>query len=100
MASGKNGTTYLGFTNNLLRRVIEHKKRKKDSFSKKYYVNNLVYYEQTNDVRIGIQREKQIKNWKRKWKIALIEKNNPLWKDLFYEIGGKDEMLENDFQLY
>ena len=54
----------------------------------------------TNDIRIAIQREKQLKKWNRKWKIALIEKNNPEWKDLFYEIGGTDEMLSDDFQLY
>ncbi|MFZ1322590.1 MAG: GIY-YIG nuclease family protein [Ignavibacteria bacterium] len=74
MASDKNCTTYIGVTNNLLRRVIEHKRRIADSFSKKYYVNDLVYFEQTNDIRIVIQREKQIKKWNRKWKIALIKK--------------------------
>lgn len=57
MASSKNGTTYVGVTNNLLRRVIEHKKGLANRFSKKYCVNSLVYFEQTNDIRIAIQRE-------------------------------------------
>lgn len=100
LASCKNGTLYIGETNNILRRVIEHKRGQIESFTKKYFVNQLVYYEQTNDIRIAIQREKQIKKWNRKWKIALIEKSNPEWKDLFYEIGGTDEMLNDDFQLY
>ncbi len=63
-------------------------------------MNNLVYYEQPNDIRIAIQKEKQLKKWSRKWKIALIEKDNLDWKDLFYEIGGTNEMLRDDFQLY
>ena len=100
LASSKNGSLYTGETNNLLRRVIEHKKGLLEGFSKKYYVKMFVYYEQTSDIRIAIHREKQIKKWNRNWNIKLIEKNNPEWNDLFYEIGGNDEMLADDFQLY
>ncbi len=99
LASMKDGTLYIGVTNNLIRRAIEHKRGTIEGFTKKYFVNKLIYYEQTNDIRIAIQREKQLKKWNRKWKIALIEKANPEWKDLFYEIGGTEEMLENDYIL-
>ncbi len=97
LASCKAGTLYIGVTNNLLRRVIEHKKGFINGFTKKYNVTMLMYYEQTNDIRIAIQREKQLKKWNRKWKIDLIENGNPEWNDLFYEIGGTDEMLKDDF---
>jgi len=62
-------------------------------------VNKLVWYEQTNDVRIAIEKEKQIKKWNRQWKLELIEEKNPNWVDLFYEIGGTDEMLKPDFNI-
>ena len=68
-------------------------------FTEKFEVNRLVWYEQTNDIRIAIEREKHIKKWNRKWKIRLIEKENPDWKDLFFEIGGTEEMLYPDFIL-
>ena len=66
-------------------------------FAEKYEVNKLVWYEQTNDIRIAIKREKQIKRWNRKWKIRLIGKENPEWKDLFFDIGGTEEMLDPNF---
>lgn len=88
LASIKNGTLYVGMTNNLLKRIYEHKNDLVDGFTKKYGVHKLVYYEETDDVRIAIQREKQIKKWKREWKINLIEKNNPEWKDLYYDLLG------------
>ena len=66
-------------------------------FAEKYKVNKLVWYEQTNDIRIAIEREKQIKKWNRKWKIRLIEKENPEWNDLFFEIGGTEDMLDPNF---
>ena len=66
-------------------------------FAEKYEVNKLVWYEQTNDIRIAIKREKQIKKWNRKWKIRLIEKENPEWNDLFFEIGGTEDMLDPNF---
>jgi len=65
MVSEKNGTLYIGVTNNLLRRVAEHKRKEVKGFTEKYNVNKLVWYEQTNDIRIAIKREKQIKKWNR-----------------------------------
>ncbi len=99
LASGKNGTLYNGVTNNLIKRVVQHKRKEVEGFSEKYEVNRLVWYEQTNDIRVAIEREKQIKKWNRKWKIRLIEKENPEWKDLFFDIGGTGEMLDQDFIL-
>ena len=83
LASRKDGTLYIGFTNDLKRRVYEHKNNLVEGFTNKYNVNMLVYYEQTNDVNSAIQREKRLKKWERKWKIRLIEKMNPDWLDLF-----------------
>ncbi len=73
-------------TNNLFRRINEHKKGYVDGFTKKYNIKNLVYYEQTNDVISAIDREKSIKKWNRSWKLNLIEKDNPDWKDLSLEL--------------
>ncbi|TAL67747.1 MAG: GIY-YIG nuclease family protein [Bacteroidetes bacterium] len=83
MASKKNGTTYIGVTNDLSRRVYEHRNGLVEGFTSKYKVNNLVYYETFEDIRYAIQREKQLKNWHREWKKNLIEKENPEWKDLY-----------------
>ena len=89
LASKRNGTLYTGVTNNLLRRVSEHKSGAVDGFTKKYEVDKLVYFESTNDVRVAITREKQIKKWLRKWKIKLIEAQNPEWKDLYEELSAE-----------
>jgi len=97
LASGKNGNLYNGVTNNLIKRVAQHKRKEVKGFAEKYKVNKLVWYEQTNDIRIAIKREKQIKKWNRKWKIRLIEKENPEWNDLFFEIGGTEDMLDPNF---
>lgn len=86
MASKKNGTLYIGVTNNLVRRVYEHKEGLIEGFTKKYNVKNLVYYEVYNDSYEAIKREKAMKKWLRNWKIDLIEKTNPDWKDLYAEI--------------
>ncbi len=86
LASQRNGTLYTGMTNDLLRRVSEHKSGAVDGFTKRYKVDRLVYFESTNDVRVAIEREKQIKKWYRKWKIELIESQNPEWKDLYEEL--------------
>ena len=86
LANKRNGTLYTGFTNDLLRRVCEHKNNVVKGFTKKYGVHKLVYYEQCDDFDAALQREKQIKEWKRKWKIKLIEKVNPLWQDFYDEI--------------
>jgi len=77
---------YVGVTNNLIRRVYEHKNKLVKGFTLKYNINKLVYYEVFSDVREAIYREKQIKSWSRKKKIEMIEKFNPEWKDLYEEI--------------
>jgi len=86
LASKRNGTLYTGVTNDLLRRVAEHKSGLVDGFTKKYKVDKLVYFEPLDDVRIAIRREKQIKKWYRKWKIELIEAHNHDWKDLYLDL--------------
>jgi putative endonuclease len=86
LASKKNGTLYIGVTNNLPKGVYEHKNNLIEGFTRKYNVHNLVYYESYGDVYAAIAREKAIKKWKRAWKIELIEKSNPLWKDLYCEM--------------
>lgn len=80
--SNKSKTIYIGVTNDLKRRLYEHKNKLIDGFSKKYNLTKLVYYENLTDVKDAIQREKQLKNWHRKWKTNLIEKENPGWIDL------------------
>ena len=82
LASKRNGTLYTGVTNNLEKRIYEHKNNLVKGFTKKYNVHKLVYYEETNDVNEALLYEKRIKKWNRAWKIRLIEKDNPEWKDL------------------
>ena len=83
MASKRNGTLYIGVTNNILERDNQHKQKlKENSFTAKYNVDILVYYEMFNDIYNALGREKQLKNWKRQWKIDLIEEENPTWRDL------------------
>jgi putative endonuclease len=84
LASKKNGVLYNGMTNDLMKRVFEHKKKMIDGFTKKYNVNKLVYYELTNQPQDAINREKRLKKWKQEWRIELIEKMNPNWKDLYF----------------
>ena len=82
LASRRNGTLYIGVTNNLERRIYEHKNHLVKGFTEKYNVSMLVYFEQTSDIQAALQREKQLKKWNRKWKLDLIESVNPKWKDL------------------
>ena len=86
MASKKNGTLYIGVTNNLKQRVWQHKNDVHDGFTKKYHVHRLVWFESTTDISEAILREKQMKKWRRQWKINLIEQENPNWKDLYEDI--------------
>jgi len=86
LSSQKNGTLYIRVTDNLRRRVWEHKNKKVDGFTKKYEIHHLVYFEQHNNPESAIDREKQIKKWNRAWKIELIEKKNQEWKDLYQDI--------------
>ncbi len=88
LASRRDGTLYTGMTSNLCHRISEHKSGKIEGFSKKYRVKRLVYYEEYETVTDAILREKQIKSYKRQWKIELIEKNNPEWRELYYDICG------------
>jgi len=82
LASKRNGTLYIGMTNNLRRRVSEHKEKKVPGFTKKYNVTILVYFEEYDDPRYAIEREKVLKGWLRKKKIALIESINPQWMEI------------------
>ena len=86
LASKRNGTLYIGVTNDLIKRVWEHKNDLAKSFTSKYKVHNLVYYTETSDIEQAILREKQMKRWKRAWKVELIEKENPNWLDLYNNI--------------
>jgi len=86
LASNKNGTLYICVTSNLVKRIYEHKNELAEGFTKQYSVHNLVYFEITESVESAIAREKQLKKWNRAWKIRLIEKTNPEWRDLYMEL--------------
>jgi len=94
LASKKNGTLYIGVTSDLCRRVHEHKQKREKSFTEKYKVSKLVYFEFSGDVESALQREKTLKRYLRSWKIDLIEKDNPEWLDLFTELcpGYSDQV--------
>ncbi len=77
-----NSVLYIGVTNDLMRRLYEHKNKLIEGFTKKYNCSKLVYFEETDDVSVAISREKQLKKWQRKKKNNLVETNNPQWKDL------------------
>jgi len=82
-----NKVLYLGVTNDLVRRIFEHKNKLVEGFAKKYNLNKLIYYEVTKDISSAIEREKQLKNWHRDWKINIINSFNPIWKDLGADLG-------------
>jgi putative endonuclease len=86
LASKRNGTLYIGVTNDLLRRVWEHREGIVDGFTKKYGVKHLVYFEEFGDVGAAIHRETRLKKWKRQWKIDLIQSRNLLWDDLYEQM--------------
>ena len=86
LASRRNGTLYVGVTGNLPQRVYAHKNDFVEGFTKKYGVHTLVYFEQWEEREGAIRREKQIKEWKRRWKIEMIEKGNPEWEDLYEQV--------------
>ena len=89
LASAFNGTLYIGVTNDLIRRVAEHKAGIVKGFTKEYAVYRLVYFEHTESVEAAITREKQLKNWHRDWKKNLIERDNPQWMDLYPALTEK-----------
>ena len=86
LASQRNGTLYIGVTSDLVKRVWEHKNHFVEGFTKQYGVDRLVYFEQHSTMEEAIAREKRLKEWKRQWKMNLIEAGNPEWKDLWDEI--------------
>jgi putative endonuclease len=86
LASRKEGTLYLGVTKDLVRRTYEHREKLLPGFSSRYDVRRLVWFEVYDDPTNAIAREKQIKKWRRAWKVDLIERENPNWKDLYHEI--------------
>jgi putative endonuclease len=87
LASKIGGTLYIGFTNNLVRRVHEHREKLVEGFTKRYDVAKLVYFEVHSEIEVAITREKQMKKWNRAWKIRLIEESNPNWDDLYIKIA-------------
>jgi putative endonuclease len=93
--TNRSRTLYTGVTNNLERRVYEHKNKLVAGFTSKYNITQLVYYEETNDVQEALLREKQIKGWLRSKKIALIESINPQWKDLSLEWYSPPSVMSN-----
>jgi len=92
LASGRHGTLYVGVTNDLIRRVFEHRSGVVPGFTKKHRVHRLVYFEPHTDVSEAILREKRIKRWLRTWKIELIERENPRWRDLWPELAGEQSV--------
>ncbi|MGC8494457.1 MAG: GIY-YIG nuclease family protein [Syntrophobacteraceae bacterium] len=86
LVSKKNGTLYIGVTSNLIKRVWEHRNNFVEGFSQRYGVHNLVWYELHESMESAIRREKRLKDWKREWKLHLIERTNPNWEDLYHAI--------------
>jgi putative endonuclease len=86
LAKGRNGTLYVGVTSNLPGRVWQHRRDLVDGFTKRYCVHDLVWFEVHEIMESAINREKAIKGWRRSWKLELIEKTNPYWRDLYPEI--------------
>jgi putative endonuclease len=86
LANKRNGTLYVGCTSDLIKRIHQHKQREIKGFTEKYKVNLLVHYEMFYDINDAASRERNLKSWKRMWKISLIEKNNSEWKDLYEEM--------------
>ena len=86
LASKRNGTLYIGVTSNLIKRVWEHKNNQVEGFTKRYSVHDLVWYELHSTMESAVIKEKQLKEWQRKWKLKLIERVNPEWRDLYNRI--------------
>ena len=87
LASKRNGTLYIGVTSNLSERVMQHKEKRYSSFTAKYNVDKLVYYQEFSDIREALLAEKRMKKWNREWKLNMIEKVNPDWVDLSGSLG-------------
>ena len=87
LASRRHGTLYIGVTNDLVRRVHEHRSHAVPGFTRRYRVERLVWFEAHDEIKAAIRREKTLKRWLRAWKVALIEQANPTWRDLYGEIA-------------
>lgn len=87
-------TLYIGVTNNLIRRIYEHKQGLDDGFTKKYGLKKLLFYETYNQIEEALNREKQLKHWNRQWKLELITKTNPEFRDLYYDINDSRSSRE------
>jgi len=87
LASKIGGAIYIGVTNDLVRRVYEHRQGFVEGFTKRYQIKTLVYFEQHTDIEAAIRREKRLKKWNRAWKVRLIEESNPNWDDLYKSIA-------------
>lgn len=88
LANGRNGTLYVGVTNDLVRRVYEHKTGATEGFTQRYGIDRLVWYDETPDISAAIQREKTMKRWPRAYKLNVIEKFNPQWRDLYDDLNS------------
>ncbi len=97
MAKERNSTFYTGVTNNLIRRVYEHKNDLADGFTKKYGIKTLVYYEHHSNINSAIHREKLIKKWKREYKLNAIEQLNPDWNDLYLDLIRPDPAIRRGY---
>ena len=86
MANEPRGVLYTGMTSDLVGRMIEHRERLRDGFTKRYNVVRLVYFEQHDDAELASRRERALKRWRRDWKVELIEASNPTWRDLFDDV--------------
>ncbi len=100
MSNKHNTTLYTGVTNDLMRRIAEHKLHINKGFTDRYNIENLVYFECCNDMTTAIHREKQIKKWHREWKEELINDMNPEWKDLTEDIGVDEEYIQSVKEMY
>ncbi|MCI4589732.1 GIY-YIG nuclease family protein [Sphingobium sp. BYY-5] len=87
MASDRNGTLYVGVTSDLMGRIFQHRTKAMDGFTARYDASRLVWFEMCDAMEVAIMREKQLKNWRRKWKLDLIEAGNPRWRDLAEDLG-------------
>ena len=103
LASRIGGTLYVGVTNDLVRRIYEHRSKFVPGFTKKYGVQRLIYFEQFSNIEAAIQREKRLKKWNRQWKIRLIEESNPNWDDLYEGIAAghiSDQLCRKNMGLW
>ncbi len=97
MASQRNGTIYVGSTDALVNRAVEHREKTRPGFTAKYGVSRLVWFEPHGSRESAFRRERRIKEWRRSWKIMLIEESNPTWRDLFEDLNGPELDLKSWF---